>query len=75
MLDPEDSAALGVEYLLLDECVDAPSWCKGGVQLDERMGPEKSVSNLSIDLIPDPWVSDVHKAAGIRSVLRNDMPV
>jgi hypothetical protein len=68
-LDPEDLPALRMEDARFDTVVNIPAGLKGWVELDERLGPEKTDHGFLGHMTPDALVGDVNEAPGVEALV------
>jgi hypothetical protein len=73
IFDGKDFEALGVEHALVNERSKRRARLKGGVELDERLRPEKAVRKLLVDVGADPVVADREEAADVAAVIADDL--
>jgi hypothetical protein len=62
-----------MEQTLGDKVIDIATGLKTWVELQEWFGLEETVAQLGIDMLTNPWVTDVDKALNIVGVVANDV--
>ena len=61
--------ALLVQHPIIDELIDGRARLKGGIQLDERLGPEQPRAQLLIDALSDAQVADPDEAPDVLGIV------
>jgi hypothetical protein len=69
LVEPKDLAAGGMEGAVGDQFVDGAAGLESGVELQERLGPERAVVERVFDPAFDPLVGDFDEAAGVVGVV------
>jgi len=68
----EDAFAFAVENAFIDQLVDPVAGFEGGVELDERIGPEQAVVDTPPYFILDASILYPDEAAYLRSVITDE---
>ena len=72
-LDSEDPGTLGVQDALGDERVNRRTPLEGGIELQQRLGPEKAVPQIAVDPGSDQLVADREEALDVGPVIANEL--
>jgi hypothetical protein len=73
-LDPKDPPAFGVKEPRLDQLVDPLPRLEGGVELDQRLGPEQPGVELVVHEHADPRIADADERPDVRAVVVDETP-
>ena len=68
----EDVDALGVEIAQVDQLLKRLAHLEGGIELNQRVGPQKAAVHLFTDQLMDPLVLDGQEASDIVTVVLDD---
>jgi hypothetical protein len=71
--DAKDPAAFGMKKVFPHQIINPVPSFKGGIELDERLGPEKPLPEAFFNVLIYPWVPDMDKARNEGGIILNEM--
>src|ERR1700683_2776820 len=71
-VDPENLLELGMQRPVRDEVIDRASWQECRIQLEQRLRPQRTVVQCSVDFRADVGISYLDKTACVACVVADE---